>query len=92
LTDEDREKVRRAFERYAGEGLRVLGFAERKVPGPDLDEERDGAESHLTFLGLAALEDPPRPDVAEAVFPLLVWGTDEVRRWILRRRGASEEN
>ena len=67
LTDEDREKVRLAFERYAGEGLRVLGFAERKVPGPDLDEERDGAESHLTFLGLAALEDPPRPDVAEAV-------------------------
>ena len=67
LTEEDREKVRRAFERYAGEGLRVLGFAERKVPGPDPDEERDGAESHLTFLGLAALEDPPRPDVAEAV-------------------------
>jgi magnesium-transporting ATPase (P-type) len=67
LTDEDREKVRLAFEHYAGEGLRVLGFAERKVPGPELDEERDGAESHLTFLGLAALEDPPRPDVAEAV-------------------------
>ena len=67
LREEDREKVRRAFERYAGEGLRVLGFAERKVPGPDPDEERDGAESHLTFLGLAALEDPPRPDVAEAV-------------------------
>jgi calcium-translocating P-type ATPase len=67
LTEEDREKVRLAFERYAGEGLRVLGFAERKVPGPDPDEERDGAESHLTFLGLAALEDPPRPDVGEAV-------------------------
>jgi magnesium-transporting ATPase (P-type) len=27
-----------------------------------------------------------------ASFPLLVWGTDEVRRWVLRRRGASEEN
>jgi len=67
LTEEDRERVRRAFESYAGEGLRVLGFAERKVPGPKPDEERDGAESHLTFLGLAALEDPPRPDVAEAV-------------------------
>ena len=67
LTEEDCEKVRRVFERYAGEGLRVLGFAERKVPGPGPAEERDGAESHLTFLGLAALEDPPRPDVAEAV-------------------------
>ena len=67
LAEEDREKVRRAFERYAGEGLRVLAFAERRMPGPGPDEERDVAESHLTFLGLAALEDPPRPDVAEAV-------------------------
>ena len=24
-----------------------------------------------------------------ALFPLLVWGTDELRRWALRRRGAS---
>ena len=67
LTEEDREKVRRAFERFAGEGLRVLGFAERKVPNSDPDEVRDVAESQLTFLGLAALEDPPRPDVDEAV-------------------------
>ena len=67
LTDEDREDVRRAFEGYAGEGLRVLGFAERKVSGPGPEDDRDRAESRLTFLGLAALEDPPRPDVAEAV-------------------------
>jgi calcium-translocating P-type ATPase len=67
VTEEDRRSVRLAFERYAGEGLRVLGFAERKIPGPQPDEERDLAESGLTFLGLAALEDPPRPEVAEAV-------------------------
>ncbi|HET7269736.1 MAG TPA: cation-transporting P-type ATPase, partial [Rubrobacter sp.] len=67
LTEEDRRSVRQAFERYAGEGLRVLGFAEKKISTPQPDEEREGAESGLTFLGLAALEDPPRPDVAEAV-------------------------
>jgi magnesium-transporting ATPase (P-type) len=67
LTEEDRQSVRRAFERYAGEGLRVLGFAERKLTDPGPDEERDEAEAALTFLGLACLEDPPRPDVAEAV-------------------------
>ena len=67
LTEEDRLNVRRTFERYAGEGLRVLGFAERKVSGSEPAEERDGAETGLTFLGLAALEDPPRPDVADAV-------------------------
>jgi magnesium-transporting ATPase (P-type) len=26
-----------------------------------------------------------------ALFPLIVWGTDELRRWTLRRRGASDE-
>ena len=67
LTEEERQSVRRAFERYAGEGLRVLGFAERKLTDPGPDEERDEAEAALTFLGLACLEDPPRPDVAEAV-------------------------
>ena len=67
LTEEDRWGVRRAFERYAGEGLRVLGFAERNLLGSQPAEERDDAEAGLTFLGLAALEDPPRPDVADAV-------------------------
>ncbi|HEX2741077.1 MAG TPA: cation-transporting P-type ATPase [Rubrobacter sp.] len=67
LTDEDRRNVHVAFERYAGEGLRVLGFAEKKVSSPEPVEDRDDAESKLTFLGLAALEDPPRPDVADAV-------------------------
>ena len=67
LTEADREEVRRAFERYAGRGLRVLGFAERRTDSAQPDTDRERAESGLTFLGLAALEDPPRPDVAEAV-------------------------
>src|SRR5215218_521407 len=67
LTEEDRLSVCQQFERYAGEGLRVLGFAERKCSGPAPEEDRERAESGLTFLGMAALEDPPRPDVAEAV-------------------------
>ena len=35
--------------------------------GPRPAPPRDQAESGLTFLGLVALEDPPRPDVADAV-------------------------
>ena len=66
LEDADRTAVADAFESYAGEGLRVLGFAERRT-----DErppaERDTAESALVWLGLVALEDPPRPDVPAAV-------------------------
>ncbi|ABG05984.1 ATPase, P-type, K/Mg/Cd/Cu/Zn/Na/Ca/Na/H-transporter [Rubrobacter xylanophilus DSM 9941] len=67
LSAADREAVREAFERYAGSGLRVLGFAEKRAGGMQPEEERDLAEEGLTFLGLAALEDPPRPEVADAV-------------------------
>jgi calcium-translocating P-type ATPase len=62
----ERAAIQTAFEDYARRGLRVLGFAERRVDR-DVLADRDRAESGLTFLGLAALEDPPRPDVAEAV-------------------------
>jgi magnesium-transporting ATPase (P-type) len=67
LTEADREAVRQAFERYASQGLRVLGFAERCIEDEAPADTRESAERGLTFLGLAALEDPPRPDVAEAV-------------------------
>jgi calcium-translocating P-type ATPase len=62
----DRAEIQTAFEDYARGGLRVLGFAERRVER-DAPADRDRAEAGLTFLGLAALEDPPRPDVADAV-------------------------
>jgi calcium-translocating P-type ATPase len=61
--------VRAAFERYAADGLRVLGFAVR--PAPDVSEQRaddrDSAESGLCFLGLIAMRDPLRPQVPAAV-------------------------
>lgn len=66
LTTSEREAVREAFESYASRGLRVLGLAQKKAEGTR-PEERGRAESGLTFLGLAALEDPPRPEVKDAV-------------------------
>ncbi len=67
LDERARERVRAAFEAYAGRGLRVLGFAERPIDSLPPAEERGAAESELTFVGLVALEDPPRPEVAPAV-------------------------
>jgi calcium-translocating P-type ATPase len=64
LDARSRRSIVSAFERYAGMGLRVLGVARRPAPA---DEGREAAETELTFLGLVALEDPPRPGVAEAV-------------------------
>ena len=67
LDDADRRAVATAFEDYARDGLRVLAFAERQVVGEEPGEDRLAAESGLTFLGLVALEDPPRPEVRAAV-------------------------
>ncbi len=66
LTEADRALIRDAFEGYARRGLRVLGFAQRHAAGRT-EHSREQAESGLCFLGLAALEDPPRADVADAV-------------------------
>ncbi len=53
-----------ALDSMAARGLRVLAVARRtSPPDPVLPQ----AEEALTLLGLLALEDPPRPDVREAV-------------------------
>jgi calcium-translocating P-type ATPase len=65
LDEAARREIESTFEDYARRGLRVLGFAQRPA-GPD-EDDRESAESRLTFLGLAALEDPLRPEVPEAV-------------------------
>ncbi len=74
LDPADRAAAAAAFDAYARRGLRVLGFAERRVHGggeadraaadPD---DRDEVEAGLVFLGLVALEDPPRAEAADAV-------------------------
>jgi calcium-translocating P-type ATPase len=64
LSAEARETVLRAEQELAGQGLRVLAFATRRVAR---GEPRGQLESGLTLSGLAGLEDPPRAEVAEAV-------------------------
>ncbi|MFB6108219.1 MAG: cation-translocating P-type ATPase [Haloplanus sp.] len=65
LTDEMRRTVLDTTESFAGDALRVLGFACGRVDDPDADEER--LESGLTFLGVQGMLDPPRPEVSAAV-------------------------
>jgi magnesium-transporting ATPase (P-type) len=54
-------------ERYAAQGLRVLAVARKTLPGAAVPIRREDAEEGLCFLGLVALFDPPRPEVAAAV-------------------------
>jgi magnesium-transporting ATPase (P-type) len=56
-----------AVDTYAKGGLRVIALACRALVDEPLPERREEAERELTFLGLVALFDPPRPEVAEAV-------------------------
>ncbi|HEY7433252.1 MAG TPA: cation-transporting P-type ATPase, partial [Streptosporangiaceae bacterium] len=61
--------VTAAVEEYAGQGLRVLAVARRDLTAADSASarDRDAVERDLTLLGLVAMFDPPRPEVAGAV-------------------------
>ncbi|KAH7143743.1 hypothetical protein EDB81DRAFT_842958 [Dactylonectria macrodidyma] len=67
-TEEFKAEIIAKAEELAGEGLRVLCIATKNVEGEEQDvHDRAKVESHLEFLGLAGLYDPPRPETAGAV-------------------------
>lgn len=70
LDPDRRTQILAANDEYAGNALRVLALAYRPLParaGAGADYSPDSVERNLTFLGLAAMMDPPRPEVAEAI-------------------------
>ena len=62
-----RAEIEASVRAVRGQGLRVLGFAEHRSEAALPPPIGIVAELDLTFLGLAALADPPRPEVADAV-------------------------
>jgi len=69
LDEAMRRRIAAANDAYARQALRVLAVAYRPLG----EDEEDGCctvetvEQHLTFVGLVAMMDPPRPEVAHAV-------------------------
>lgn len=70
----DREAIMQANDTYAKDGLRVLAVAYRplrkdddSLPASIREYTPDNVERELTFLGLVAMQDPPRSEVKDAV-------------------------
>ncbi len=67
MTDAVREELLVANRAMGERGLRLLAVAYRGLERVLEEPTPDDVESELTFLGLVALQDPPRPEVADAV-------------------------
>jgi Ca2+-transporting ATPase len=65
LTDEKRAAILDANRSFAGDALRVLGFASKAVD--DSDASDDEIERGMVFLGLQGMLDPAREEVPGAV-------------------------
>jgi len=67
LSETEREAILEVNRAMGKRGLRVLGLAYRQLDEVEEEPSAEDVESDLTFLGLVALHDPPRPEVADAV-------------------------
>ena len=65
-----RQNIENQLLGYQNQAMRTLGFAYRYVTDAEVDAVLDGEKMcayDLTFLGIAAISDPIRDDVAEAI-------------------------
>jgi len=90
----EQDELLAAAEQLTAEGYRVLALARRELS--ELPEPLDsaGVECELTFLGLVALIDPPRPEVPQAVTdclsagitPVMITGDHPGTAWAIAQR------
>lgn len=62
-----REKILAQKDALAAQGLRVLAFAEGELATEPHDGHEHTLLADLTFLGLAGMQDPVRPEVSQAI-------------------------
>ena len=92
MTDKDREDIAEMNQEFSRQGLRVLGFAYKKLEGKKGITAED--EDHLTFLGLISMMDPPREESKDAVAeciragikPVMITGDHKVTAAAIAKR------
>jgi len=67
LSENIRSEIMSANDEYARRALRVLALARRTLPPRTGAYSAESIEHELTFLGLMAMMDPPRPEVERAI-------------------------
>lgn len=67
FTEDEKKKVIEEHDKLAASGLRILGMAYRNLPSDFEDYDPDSVEKDMIFLGMIAMQDPPRPEVLPAV-------------------------
>ena len=67
LDEATRAKILTANDDFSRQALRVLALAQRSLPPRSGPYSPESVECGLTFLGLAGMMDPPRPEITRAV-------------------------
>ena len=67
FSKEEKQATRNAYDGFSKEALRVLAFAYRELEGVDEGHYSEEMERELVWVGMMAMIDPPRADVAQAV-------------------------
>ena len=72
INEDDKNSVMQAYHSMMDGGLRVIAFAYKEINDNDvgkgvLQYAPTDLESNLIFVGLMGLEDPPRPEVPDAM-------------------------
>lgn len=62
INESNKKNLMDAYHSLMDRGLRVLSFAYSELQTPDAESEKD-----MVFIGLIGIEDPPRPEVSEAI-------------------------
>jgi P-type Ca2+ transporter type 2C len=68
ITDRDRLTLKKTLQRYQRDAMRTIAFARRQLTSDDPRATRiDDVAYNLVLLGMIAVIDPPRQEVAEAI-------------------------